>query len=173
MHGYSHLYEKKTNNLDFFNHGGNSEFFGQPYDVQKEKVIKGLQIFREQGIRIRSFFAFNHTYELNTLKVLKECGIQNIIDGYGLIPYKENGLNFIPQLFYKEIMLPFGIQQTQVHLNYWKEIDFKNFKLFIDKNKKKAITFDQALEKINDGFFYKTIRFSSEKSLKILRSIKN
>ena len=34
-------------------------------------------------------------------------------------------LNFIPQLFYKEIMLPFGIQSTQIHLNYWKEEDFR------------------------------------------------
>ena len=39
------------------------------------------------------------------------------------MPYTENNLNFIPQLFYKEIMLPFGIQSTQIHLKLLDEDD--------------------------------------------------
>ena len=41
------------------------------------------------------------------------------------MPYEENEIKFIPQLFYKVYALPFGIQSTQIHLNYWKEEDFK------------------------------------------------
>ena len=172
MHGYSHLYEKKTNKLDFFNHGGNSEFFGQTFDVQKEKIKKGLEIFKEKGIHIRSFFAPNHTYDLNTLKALKECGIQNIIDGYGLIPYKENGLNFIPQLFYRVFMLPYGIQSTSIHLNLWSNADMKNFKNFIMNNHKKIISFDVAINKVSDKKFFKLLNLSTKIIIKFIRSIR-
>ena len=37
---------------------------------------------------------------------------------------------FIPQLFYKEIFLPFSIQSTQIHLNNWDDDYFKNFENF-------------------------------------------
>ena len=39
---------------------------------------------------------------------LKILGINEIIDGYGLMPYTENQIKFIPQLFYKFFALPFG-----------------------------------------------------------------
>ena len=49
-------------------------------------------------------------------------------------------IKFIPQLFYKPYMLPFGIQATQIHLNYWKQNDFDNFEKFIESNQKKIIS---------------------------------
>ena len=85
------------------------------------------------------------------------------------MPFTKEKLNFIPQLFYREISLPIGIQSTQIHLNYWKEKDFLNFEKFIEKNKSKIISFDQALNKINDGLFYRSINLLVEKTLKILR----
>ena len=54
---------------------------------QKSKIKKGLEIFNNEQINIRSFFAPNHTYDLNTFKALKENGINIVIDGYGLLPY--------------------------------------------------------------------------------------
>ena len=32
MHGCNHLYDKETNNKDYFNYGGKSEFFGETYE---------------------------------------------------------------------------------------------------------------------------------------------
>mgnify|MGYP000850637529 CR=1 FL=1 len=55
-----------------------------------------------ENLKIRVFFAPNHTFDNNTLLALKECGITEIIDGYGLMPYEENNIKFIPQLFYKK-----------------------------------------------------------------------
>ena len=89
------------------------------------------------------------------------------------MPYTSKGLNFVPQLFYKVLMLPFGIQSTQIHINYWKEKDFENFVNFIEKNNRKVITLDKALNKINNSFFYKLINFLSEKILKFIRIFKN
>ena len=75
-----------------------------------------------EKIKIRSFYAPNHTYDKNTLAALKNSGINEIIDGYGLMPYTKNQIKFIPKLFYKVFALPFGIQATQINLNYWKQI---------------------------------------------------
>ena len=173
MHGYSHLYERQTNKKDIFNYGGRSEFFGLSYENQLYKIKSGLEKFSEKNISIRSFFAPNHTYDKNTFIALKNCGKNQIIDGYGFMPYVENDIKFIPQLFYKVLALPFGIQTTQIHLNYWKSEDFNNFEKFIEKNSNKIITYDQALNKINNNFFYKFINKSLSIILKFKRIIKS
>ena len=172
MHGLTHVYDKETYKKDFFGYGGRSEFYGHPLEIQIEKISKGLKIFRSEGIKVRSFFAPNHTYDLNTFEALKENNLTKIIDGYGFFPYEEHGIQFIPQLFYKEIMLPFGIQSTQVHLNYMDENNFEKFKSFIIKNKKNIINFDEALNASNNGKFSNFTRFSIEKILKIMRKFK-
>ena len=132
----------------------------------------GLNKFKEEKISVRTFFAPNHTFDKNTLLALKECGIDKVLDGYGLMPYEENKINFIPQLFYKIVKLPFGIQSFQIHFNYFDKIDFYDFKIFIEKNYEKIITFDQALSKVNNNFFYKVTRIATKKILQIKRLTK-
>ena len=172
MHGYTHVYDKISKNEDYFGYGGGSEFCGHPLETQISRIKNGLQKFEEEKIKIRSFFAPNHTYDQNTFLALKNFGIKEIIDGYGLMPYTENDIKFIPQLFYKVFALPFGIQATQIHLNYWKQKDFDDFEKFIEKNSKKIITYDQALKKVNNNSLYKLIKVLTKIILKIKRSIK-
>jgi len=169
MHGSTHVYDKNTNDDDYFGHGGKSEFFGHTLESQVSKIKNALQKFSEEKITIRTFFAPNHTYDKNTFRALKSLGIKQVIDGYGLMPYMENEIKFIPQLFYKVFILPFGIQSTQIHLNNWKQKDFDNFENFIIKNSNKIITYDQALNKINNSLFYSSINFLTKKILKTKR----
>ena len=149
MHGYNHIYDNDTNKKDFFEYGGKSEFYGHSLDSQLKKIKKGLDIFKKNNIKIRTFFSPNHTYDFNTFEALKLSGINEVIDGYGLKPYLENNIKFIPQLFYKPFFLPFGLQTTQIHLNYWTENEFNKFSELIYKNKKKIISYDDALKLIS------------------------
>ena len=173
MHGYTHVYDKICKNEDYFNYGGGSEFCGHTLETQISRIKNGLQKFKNEKIKIRSFFAPNHTYDKNTFIALKNFRINEVIDGYGLMPYIENDIKFIPQLFYKVFLFPFGIQTTQIHLNYWKQKDFDDFERFIKKNSNKIITYDQALAKINNNFFYKLINILTKIILKIKRTIKS
>tara|TARA_B100000700_G_scaffold327971_1_gene444219 strand:- start:449 stop:1216 length:768 start_codon:yes stop_codon:yes gene_type:complete len=172
MHGHTHVYDKTCKNEDYFNYGGGSEFFGHTLENQTLKIQKGLEKFSTEKIKIRTFFAPNHTYDKNTFAALKNCGINEVIDGYGLMPYTEHDIKFIPQLFYKIVFLPFGIQSTQLHLNYMNDDDFNKFADFVRKNSKKIITYDYALKKINNNFAYLLLKKILIKILKLKRIIK-
>ena len=137
--------------------------------MQEKRIKNGLEKFKREKINIRSFFAPNQTYDENTFVALKNCGINEVIDGYGLMPYTEKNVKFIPQLFEKVVLLPFGIQSTKLHLHVWDENDYKKFENFIKINSKKIITYDQALNKINNSFLYKIIRYFISKILKLKR----
>lgn len=136
------------------------------------KLKKSIKIFKENNVNVRSFFAPNHTYDLNTFKALKANGIFNVIDGYGLFPYNKYGINFIPQLFFKNIILPFGIQSTQIHVNYWNIKKYKDFETFIEKNHRKIINYNFALSKINNNLGNLILRLFSEYLLKFYRFVR-
>ena len=70
------------------------------------------------------------------------------------MPYTEKNIKFIPQLFEKVIILPFGIQSTKLHLHTWNEDDYQIFENFIKTNSEKIISYDLALSKINNNFFF-------------------
>ena len=48
------------------------------------------------GIQADIFMAPGHTYDKNTLKVLKECGFTHVTDGFWKTPYLRQGLTFLP-----------------------------------------------------------------------------
>ena len=93
------------------------------------------------------------------------------IGRYGLMPYEENGMQFVPQLFYKLYTVPFGVQTFQIHLNYFKQKDFEEFEKFIKSNSKKIITYEQAISKLTNNLQHKIIRMVSKKALQLKRSI--
>ena len=172
MHGCNHLYTQKSDKKDIFNYGGNSEFYGLDYFSQLKKIKIGLEEFKKRGIEIRSFFAPNHIYDKNTLLALKESNIKIIIDGYGLFPYYKDEILFIPQLFYKEIFLPFGIQSTQIHINDWDNENYNNFKTFIEKNYNKTVNLDYIISVTNPSYLQNLTNYLVEKTLKAVRLFK-
>ena len=173
MHGYNHLYIKETHGLDYFGYGGKTEFFGEDYETQKNKISKGIKKFHDENIQIKSFFAPSHTYDMNTFKSLYDSGIKYVIDGYGLLPYKQHELTFIPQLFYNLFFFPFGIQSTQIHLNMWSDKDMKKFEQFIVKNKKNICSFDQIINYTAKNDNVLLVNSILKFILKFVRKIKN
>ena len=98
--------------------------------------------------------------------------IKIIIDGYGLFPFYKDDLLFIPQLFYREIFLPFGIQSTQLHINYWDDKDFERFENFIVKHHNKIVDLDYIIDITNPNSIQNITNFIVEKTLKTARLFK-
>jgi predicted deacetylase len=97
LHGYNHMHISKHGGLVPLNR--KSEFAGLPYEVQEEKIKKGIEIFRQHGMDPRIWVAPSpsHTFDKNTLKALKEHTHINIIsDGIAINPYKRFGFTWIP-----------------------------------------------------------------------------
>ena len=171
MHGYEHLYNIYCKKNDYMGYGGNSEFVGLPYEDQLKKLSSGSEIFKKNDLQTEIFFAPNHTFDINTVKACKSLGFKSIIDGYGLTPYYENEILFIPQLFYKLYSLPFGIQTIQIHLNYFTDKDYLNLEKFVEKNRKRIISYDEACRTVSNTFSDKIIRVFIKKALQLKRSI--
>ncbi len=66
-------------------------------------------------------------------------------------------------------MLPFGVQSTQIHLNYWNEDDYEHFEKFILQNVNKIINFEKCIEKINNNLLSKFINFITKIAIKSIR----
>ena len=169
MHGCNHLYTQKSDFKDIFNYGGDSEFYGLDYFSQLKKIKEGLAVFKKRKIKVRSFFAPNHIYDSNTLKALKTSGIKIIIDGYGVFPFLKNEILFIPQLFFKEIFLPFGIQSTQIHVNMWDDKYYNKFETFIETYKEKVIDLNYIIKLKNFNNLQNLTNYFVEKTLKSIR----
>ena len=173
MHGFDHVYNNDTKFEDYFNYGGRSEFFGHEYKHQYNKIKLGKEKFDSEDVMVKSFFAPNHTYDNNTFKALYDNDLKIIIDGYGLFPYKSYNLTFVPQLFHKEIMLPFGIQSTQIHLNYWNDEYFINFKKFVKNYHNRIKDFDEILETTSENSLKIATKHILRFTLFNIRKLKN
>ncbi len=100
MHGYQHLYETKNSGLIGLNNY--LEFAGLPYEVQAEKIKKAWEIFTDNGIRPKIWMAPAHSFDLNTLKALKEyTEIEYITDGFAVFPFTAYGFKWIPQQLWR------------------------------------------------------------------------
>lgn len=97
MHGCHHIYTTKSGGI--FPLNDYSEFAEVSYDKQKEMIMLGKEKLRKHGIYTDIFMAPAHSYDYNTIRVLKESGFTKITDGFGKSPYTDRGITFYPISF--------------------------------------------------------------------------
>lgn len=135
MHGYDHIYTTDKGGLFPLNHF--SEFAGTGYEEQKKRIKAGKKVLEEKGIHTDMFMAPAHSYDADTLKVLKECGFTKITDGFGLRPYTYRQMTFYPIAFKQSTSLKRkkGVTTFVVHSNTMSEQDFKRWEVLLDNSK--------------------------------------
>lgn len=144
LHGYNHSYSsqegfKGLNPLWPF-----SEFAGLPLEVQREKIQKGLAIMREHDIEPQYFFAPGHTFDENTLNVLRdESNIRIISDTIALRPYRYKDFIFIPQFsgHCREIKFR-GVFTFCFHPNTMNNAAFEQTSSFLKAHREEFTSFD-------------------------------
>ena len=160
LHGYTHVYETKDGGINPVNM--RSEFAGLPLERQKEKIRTGYSVLKSHEIHPDLFYAPSHTFDLNTLKALKEeTDIRVISDTVANDVYYENDFFFIPQQAGSVRRLPFKTVTFCYHPNIMKDSDFDGLENFLKqygdrfgrvninelKKKHKSI-YDKALSKL-------------------------
>jgi len=167
LHGYEHVYITRHSGLLPFNR--QSEFAGLSYEEQAEKIRKGWKVFQEKGIKAKIWVAPSHTFDENTLRVLKAyTDIEFISDGIAVFPFEKYGFKWIPQQFWRFRKMPFGVWTVCLHPNEMKEEEFLSTEDFIKKNYKYFID----IEKLKYRRFC-LLNIIFEKTYWILRRIKN
>jgi len=124
MHGYNHKYISKNGGLIPINN--QSEFAGVDIEIQRDKIKKAWQIFKENGIIPKIWVAPSHTFDENTLKILKEeTDIKIISDGIAFYPYTKYGFLWIPQQLWRYKEKKEGIWTICLHPN---NMDYEQIK---------------------------------------------
>lgn len=140
QHGYNHVYDSNDGGLLKINK--KSEFAGHNYEIQKEKLLKGKEELKKKGIISNVFMAPSHSFDINTIRVLKENNF-SITDGFGLWPRVKNEILFIPQLFAGPRDFYIGLYTMCFHTNTMSENDFKTLCNHLRLKKDKYINPDQ------------------------------
>jgi predicted deacetylase len=116
LHGYSHKYNSKKRGLVPIN--AFSEFAGVTIEIQREKIRSGYKLLLANGIKPTIWVAPAHTFDKNTLKVLKEeTDIRIISDGLAFYPYNDFGFFWIPQQLWEFFPRRVGVWTICTHLD--------------------------------------------------------
>lgn len=155
LHGYEHRYVTCESGVLGIN--PRSEFAGIEEEEQYSKINLGKKILVDQGLKISAFMAPGHSFDNNTLKSLKKNGIYAVTDGYGIYPYMNEGMIFVPQLCAKPRKMPFGVYTFCFHTNMMNDNDFHILEDFIKNNVENIISFDEAATLINNSITIKCL----------------
>lgn len=161
LHGYQHKFVTK-NTGDFSKLFNYSEFAGLPYEEQKIKIEKAIDIFRTNGIEPDLWIAPASSFDKVTLKILKENKINITSCGFYLKPVIQDNFIFIPQQLWWFRWVPFGLWTIAFHHNFWDDKKRKTFEIYLKNYAKFIISLKEALiyfppKKVNildKGFFY-------------------
>ena len=130
-----------------------TEFYGKSYEEQEKLIVKGMQFLESHQIHPKCFFAPNHTFDDNTVKVCNKLGYFAFIsDGYAFYPYRDNGMLFIPSVF----DTPHKISNTGVftfvfHPNTITDSKLENLEIFIEKHLDNFdVEIDEIINKYNN-----------------------
>lgn len=115
LHGYRHLCTSKGKSLvPLHNH---SEFAGVPEEIQRQWIQEGLSVLRSYGLNPRIWVAPRHGFDLRTLQALRAEGISLLSDGLARVPFKRDGLTWIPQQLSRPVDKSKGLWTICVHTN--------------------------------------------------------
>ncbi|MCH5259485.1 MAG: DUF2334 domain-containing protein [Lachnospiraceae bacterium] len=154
LHGYSHKYITKSGGINPVNHY--SEFAGVSLNIQREKISRGVEEFKEVvGKEPEVFVAPAHTFDENTLEALRlESNIRVISDTIASDVYYRDDFYFIPQQSGRVRNLWMRLITFCYHPNVETDCSFKEMERFIEKYASRFVPFESLeLKKREKGFY--------------------
>ena len=142
QHGFQHRYVTQSGGM--LNLASRSEFAGLPLEFQRQKLREGKEILKRHGINTRTFMAPSHSFDRDTLTALVDLGFASVTDGLSLLPYREYDLLFVPQLFGRPRLMPFGLFTFCLHLNSMTSEGTQAVVSFIRQHARKFIAFSES-----------------------------
>ena len=142
QHGFQHLCTSRSGGL--LGLANKSEFAGLPFALQRKKIEAGRSILAANGLPTDIFMAPSHSFDESTLSGLVDLGFTQVTDGLSLLPYRDRGLLFIPQLFGAPKPMPFGLFTFCLHLNTMSVSEIFRVAGFLRRHAKHFVPFTDA-----------------------------
>jgi len=144
IHGYQHLYS--TDNPGIMGLNAYSEFAGLSEEVQRDKLMKAISIFKRERVVTESWIAPAHSFDSITVGILLELGVQVISDGYFWQPYRDRqGMIWVPQQLWRFYDMPLGLWTVGFHHNSWTGKDLDVFHSCVKMYKSRIDSLDDVL----------------------------
>lgn len=142
LHGFNHCYATECGGINPVHK--RSEFAGLSYNEQKQKILQGYNVLKDKGLSPTYFFAPSHTFDVNTIKAIREVTpIRLLSDTFARFPYKY-GEDFIivpcQMGRFREISIG-GYWTFCFHPNIMDADALAEFESFIDQHKEQFISF--------------------------------
>jgi peptidoglycan/xylan/chitin deacetylase (PgdA/CDA1 family) len=144
QHGFEHRYV--NTDAGILGLTRRSEFAGLDLETQRGKIVAGIEVFGEHGIRANCWVAPSHSFDWTTVAVLASLGQRVISDGIALRPFvggKETV--WVPQQMARIRRLPLGIWTFCYHPNRMGEADFVHLEHMLGRLASRMIGLDQAI----------------------------
>jgi len=143
MHGVHHVYTSSSRGLVCSR--PMSEFAGLPLERQTELLRLGRRVLHENQLETDIFMPPGHSYDMNTLKAMKECGFRFLSDGRSFHPYETEGIRCIPASSSYRLHFNRGVLTICIHSDAEDERSFLRTREYLKKNRKRVIDFQKAI----------------------------
>lgn len=148
LHGYKHIL--KESNYGLVPIAKKTEFVGDSFEDQLERLTAGINIMKKQKIYPKVWVAPAHSFDINTLLALKKLNIKVISDGFYLRPHTDK-YNFfwVPQQLWKFRKMMFGVWTICYHHNNWRDIEVIKFREDMDNYKAQITSIEYLYEEFS------------------------
>ncbi len=152
LHGYQHIYVNSNSGLVGIT--PQSEFAGIDPGVQEDKLRSGLEIFRHEKVQPDCWIAPSHSFDRNTVRILRKLGLQVISDGLWRWPHTDrSGSIWVPQqLWNRPCRMPPGIWTVCNHHNRWTAEDILTLERDVQEYSSLIITLKDAVSASKKGW---------------------
>ena len=150
LHGYQHLFQKVKRKELIMPFYSRSEFGGLDYEVQKNNILNGCKKLKEKNIEPKAWVAPAHSFDDNTLRILKEkTKIRIVSDGISFYPFRKQELLFVPQQIWNLKPRLNGVWTVCLHPYNLSFQEIKNLKYMMQDEyfSKRFISIDEAVYK--------------------------
>jgi hypothetical protein len=147
VHGYRHLCRSRARNL--LNLHRKTEFAGVDLNTQREWIRAGFQILRENGLDPRLWVAPRHGFDRNTLRALRDLGIEHLSDGFARLPHRRFGVTWIPQQLWSPVAKASGLWTICIHPNAAASSECQRLRSFLESHAPQFTSFDRVVKEFS------------------------
>lgn len=149
MHGYRHDCSLRARSLIPLHR--HSEFAGRSLETQREFLRSGLAALRHEALEPRLFVAPKHSFDRATLRALCQEGLPYISDGLARVPFKRDGVTWIPQQLWSPASRAKGLWTICIHPNSTGPRRAAELRSFIKKYREQFTSFDEVIVNFRAG----------------------